>query len=109
MADKYDEAIAYLTANPDEIQAAWDGGYYRGEETSVQAACLFNYANSADDLNCGCLTQIRSDPTRHAHTFDLTREIRLDSRIPVCATDITVADLPVFAEWQRRLDKEIGE
>ena len=40
-------------------------------------------------------------------TPELTKAIRKDPRIPKLPKNITVADLPVFAEWQRRLDKEI--
>jgi hypothetical protein len=37
----------------------------------------------------------------------LTKAIRADARIPEGPQWITVNDLPVFAEWQRRLDKEL--
>jgi len=43
----------------------------------------------------------------HAYTDDLTERIRADERIPDDPDRITVAHLPVFAEWQRILDKEL--
>lgn len=37
----------------------------------------------------------------------LTDEIRQDTRIPWNSKNIKVSDLPVFAEWQRRLDWQL--
>jgi len=107
MPDKYDEAIAYLTDNPDQIQKAWNDPLYE------KGGCLF--LNAGKDiiphftprLGCGCLTQIRSG-FYEAETEDLTREIRNDIRIPKHGKDITVDHLPVFAGWRRRIDKELG-
>jgi len=97
MTDKYDEAIAYLTARPDRIYYAWDHPY-------EPMGALFRYAGEG----CGCLTQIRSDPEMRAATPELTAAIRADKRIPLSPKDITVELLPIFAEWQRRIDKELG-
>lgn len=115
--DKYDKAIEYLTANPREIFNAW------GCPNTHVAGCLFMPAGPTtgflkddvwpmrkDGLLCGCLTTIRQNGghfPRLAWTDELTQEILQDTRIPDDCTLITVSDLPVFAEWQRRLDKEI--
>lgn len=39
--------------------------------------------------------------------MELTHAIRSDDRIPENAREITLEHLPVFKEWQERLDKEI--
>lgn len=40
-------------------------------------------------------------------SYRLTHEIQNDQRIPSNPEKITVADLPVFAEWQRKFDQLI--
>lgn len=109
MEDKYDRAIAYLTQHPHEIVKAW------GEPFHHPAGCLFGYvmqANTRESFElarrspCGCLTQVKSG-YRCAQTYALTKAIRADTRIPKWPQWITVDDLPVFAEWQRKLDKEL--
>lgn len=113
MRDKYDEAIAYLTEHPGEIISAWR------EPDKVKGGCLFQYADKSgrgEPGACGCLTMIRDKPDIYGVTLDdeeawceeLTCEIANDERIPYGGEHITVADLLVFAEWQRRLDKELG-
>jgi hypothetical protein len=104
--DKYDKAIAHLVEYPEEIKHAW---LYCD---SHDAGCLFEFSGSGDGSRtesgafCGCLTQVRS--RQHpAYSDYWTAQIRADSRIPLNACDITVETLPVFAEWQRRLDAEI--
>lgn len=101
--DKYDEQIAELTANPGLIEAHWSKGIG-----------LFQFASPYGKgyaLDCGCLTMIRSSCKRYVidtdgnHLDDLSDEIRRDTRIPTDPDDITPAHLPVFAEWQRKLDK----
>jgi hypothetical protein len=92
--DKYDEAIAYLTQHPEEIYDAWNERYLH----------LFDRCGLRS--TCGCLTQVKYEH-KQAQTPALTAAIRADDRIPE-AEKITVDDLPVFAEWQRRLDKELG-
>lgn len=121
MKDKYDEAIEYLTANPHDIFTAWLHPIDSDRDEIKQAHCLFAYvaATRSDKSyeSCGCLTQIRGAGyvavSHGEEVTSLTEEIRRDERIPASAPDgscpaIAVADLPVFAEWQRRLDKELG-
>lgn len=103
--DRYDAAIEYLTDAPEEIIDAWSN------PTTHPAGCLFSYASNsetAEEAFCGCLTQIRNSFAFSAPTAELTEAIRADKRIPYNEEDIKVRNLPVFAEWQRRLDKELN-
>jgi hypothetical protein len=103
--DKYDDAIAYLTNHSHEIQEAWLS------TNSHIAGCLFNFATQTGyykaGCGCGCLTSIRRTEYNSAATPELTKAIRADERIPKRFTDIKLSDLPVFAEWQRRIDIEL--
>lgn len=103
MSDKYEDAIAYLTEHPNEIEDAW------GNPSWHVAGCLFVQCGSfsAGGTRCGCLTQVRRGMYPAANT-KLTNEIRADERIPLDGHEITVEHLPVFAEWQRRLDREFN-
>lgn len=94
--DEYDLHIERLTKDPSLIQEDW--GKCRG---------LFKLAGSPRDdryLRYGCLTMIRRSTNYCAPTSELTEAIRADTRIPSNHADITLAHLPVFAEWQRRID-----
>ena len=125
--DKYDEAVEYLTANPEFIKTAWGTALCDREdldhadglteeqrkETYDKASCLFK--NCGTSFSPGCLTQVAHDGRdirfcRKAETPELTEAIRLDKdRIPEDGDSIEVKDLQVFAEWRRRIDKEIAE
>ena len=96
--DKFDEAVAYLTEHPYEIQLAWD------RPSNHTGGCLFRFCSPNQQDRCGCLTQVRRLDWG-AFTFELTTAIRQDERIPSDVNDIKVEHLPVFAEWQRRLDQ----
>lgn len=105
--DPYDRAIAYLTEHPEEINYHWDDPFKR------IGGVLFRFASPTGtwreyDIRCGCLSTIRrgEDFVYSDHGVDdlTTTEIRFDLRIPANSGDITPADLPVFAEWQRKLD-----
>lgn len=97
--DKYDLAIEFLKQAPATmIGEAWQDPEHH------EAGCLFMWANKS----AGCLTQIR----KHDCYLDgtpLVAEISKDERIPKNWDEITVEILPFFAEWQRRLDRELGE
>jgi hypothetical protein len=102
--DKYDLAVDYLTKNPDKLIKSWEF------PESYPSGCLFAFAGQEplDCYNgCGCLTQVRYG-MYPAETPELTDAIRRDERIPIFPDDIKPSDLPVFAEWQRRLDLELG-
>ncbi len=101
---KYDAAIAYLTAHPEEIHDAW---YH---PLTHVAGCLFqwcckNVCNAPERI--GCLSMVYAMDKYVAETPDLTATIRSDDRIQGDSEKIGVVDLPVFAEWQRRIDKEL--
>jgi hypothetical protein len=102
--DKYDRAIAYLKKNPENIHEAWINGNRPGHP---HGGCLFQHASKSGyhDAKFGCLTQIRQGGDGAA-TVALTKAILSDHRIPNYApreTDVEI--LPVFAEWQRKIDK----
>jgi hypothetical protein len=124
--DKYDQAIEWLVEHADDetalpgcnvIDLAWDldDAYQTGQ-------CLFQICspsgfavNTPQGMPCGCLTQVvRKENTLDAWTPKLTEAIRADQRIPGSIRDISRlrgdelrTALQPFAEWQRRLDKEI--
>lgn len=92
--DDDDRQIEELTQNPDSINIHW-----------YNARGLFKYAgDNRDSFTIGCLTMIRSNESRTACTPELTAAIRADERLPLHMSDITIAHLPVFAEWQRKID-----
>lgn len=103
--DKYDLAIDYLTEHPDEIYDSWNDGIVTYNNPHPVSSCLFGSTGAL--YACGCLTQVKSGRFP-ANNDELTRAIRADERIPEDAHYITINNLPVFAEWQRRLDKELG-
>ena len=102
--DKYDRAIEYLTAHPEKIPYAWANAPVHEDEADPDIRkvedmrCLF----AATAEGRGCLTQIRCG--LWGPTPEITWGIRADHRIPYDESKITVEDLPVFAEWQRRID-----
>lgn len=123
MNDKYDLAIAYLTEYPEEIYDAWGDpqGYEgRGGELFGYVGPDWTSATVAYDTRgveagtCGCLQQIReakieghdgkSGRNKMAHWPRLWRQIAGDRSLPSDANEITVDDLSVFAEWQRKID-----
>jgi len=127
--DKYDHAIDYLIAHPEDIHDAWasPGAYEgRGGELFGFVAPVWSDSSATaygkDGVRvgtCGCLQQIRAakvDDGMTARSAEgsqvmsywnrLWDAIASDRRLPSDATDITVEDLPVFAEWQREIDQK---
>jgi hypothetical protein len=123
MNDKYDLAIAYLTENPEEIYDAWgdpEGYEGRGGELfgyvgpDWTSATVVYDTRGVEAGRCGCLQQIReakieghdgkSGNYKMAHWPRLWRQIAGDRLLPSDANEITVDDLSVFAEWQRKID-----
>lgn len=97
--DIYDEAVEYLTKHPEKIEEAWN--YTDARVGGI----LFEYTGPG----CGCLTQVKTGSELFkGPTPELEEAIRADPRIPLGVDSITVESLPVFAEWRRRLDKELG-
>lgn len=111
--DCYDAAIAWLEEQGDyaimAIPRAWSSP--SGDE-GHPAESLFFYCHRvgsgtiAFSHGCGCLTQVRRGV--EAQTKSLTLAIRADSRLPDNPDDIRPHHLPIFAEWQRRIDRELG-
>lgn len=89
--DKYDKAMAYLFKHPEKIPLWWSHG-----------RTLFQLVP-----NSGCLTMIRNQRLIRPET-PLEKEIAADTRLPDSPTKITTDHLPIFAEWQRRIDRELG-
>jgi hypothetical protein len=110
MMDKYDHAMAHLGSHPDQIYDAWS------DVNGHPAGCLFAYVSPDGHFDGtpngkarGCLTQIKLDPYRYeAWTDELNCAIAADSRIPASPHSLVLADLPIFAEWQRRIDKALN-
>lgn len=99
--DKYDEAIEYLTAHPEHIQQAWMNPCDR-----ERGGCLFQFVAENGEYGtgwCGCLLTVAALAQPACSEF-LTEAIRADERIPIRQDRITVEHLPIFADWQRRID-----
>ncbi len=66
------------------------------------------FARIAPD--CGCLTQVRDEAEQAGplHDIPLIDELIDDDRIPDRGTEIRHHHLPAFAEWQARLEAELG-
>jgi hypothetical protein len=125
VSDKYDDAIEWLVAHADDESKLGRGICY---DAWVNAAthtvgCLFDFCTPSGrskpmgKLIYGCLTMIRRQPGKYiAWTDYLTREIVTDDRIPKLIDELCDlrgdelrAALQPFAEWQRRLDREIRQ
>jgi hypothetical protein len=120
--DIYDRAIKAITKLPKKEQAVeihkqWTSGSALFK--FVGGTVEFIEGTNGETLQSGCLTMIRNceDGSYYQYVaiinekFDkaLTKEIKEDERIPKRSELITVEDLPVFAEWQRRIDTLITE
>ena len=113
--NKYDAAIEYLLAQPDFDQAVFRAWV---DPNNYPEGCLFSFVTPDKEQRviklqtgryerCGCLTQIHSREGE-ACTPELTMAIRADSRLPDCVEDIRPEHLPIFKEWQERIDRELG-
>lgn len=101
--DKYDREITVLKARPELISSHWQScnGLFAVCGKEIPGQILLDKNGSV----CGCLTEVRSGCP--AQTPELTKAIRADKRIPLRSRDIKAKHLPVFAMWQRRLDRTI--
>jgi hypothetical protein len=112
MCDRYEQDVEYLTANPGLISHAWGS-----PQPGVEGGSLFRFAVNEErpgapyirGRRSGCLTMLRvMDSSYAAETPELEAAIRADKRIPRRTADIRPHHLPIFAAWQRRIDRELG-
>lgn len=103
--DKYDLQIEEIKSSKnisDTIYNQWLHSYGLFKMISPLSCIL-------DGPRPGCLLMISEgyysvlDKNGNRHE-QLTQQIRNDKRIPDSANNITIDNLSVFAEWQRRLD-----
>lgn len=106
MPDRFDAAVAYLTKHPQDIRMAWDGWYVH-PAGDLFRPCSPGRERLADGYPAGCLTQVKNR-TRNAFTPDLTSAICSLANVPFVPGDITPADLPIFAAWQRAMSAYFG-
>lgn len=129
-SDKYDAAIDYLTEHPEMIAEAWGNPEdYEGRGGELFGFVGPDWKNNDNKVRyegqhgtCGCLQQIRAckvndeyDSMEEALRADgamvgsfwprLWAKIANDRNLPHCESDITVEDLPIFADWQREIDE----
>jgi len=122
--DKYDLAIDYLTAHPEDIHDAWQSpGTWKGKGGELFGFVGPDWKSSSNAASsdqgpgtCGCLQQIRkakkdgydgtSGSMKMSYWERLWDKIADDRTLPSDADEITVADLPVFAAWQREIDEK---
>ncbi len=107
MAYSFDYAAqeAYLSRNPHEIVRQWLDNVGLFAFTTKDGVPPTPGAFHGEPM-VGCITQVKS-LSHIAPTPELTAAIRADERIPAMAGDITVDHLPIFREWQERIDREL--
>ena len=108
--DKYARAVEYFQSLNgtfgEEVHDAW------ARPSHHQHGCLFQFASKTGDASfgnsIGCLTMIAAPGGSYvAETDTLTKAIKADTRLPGHYTEIRPEHIPVLAEWQRRLDREL--
>ena len=113
--DRFDKAVDYLTEHPDLIAETWNAALddYTDDLSSEEqeaheiAACLFLECGNKGFPATGCLTQVCHERLG-AGTDELTELIRADKKIPRNGEAIKVGDLQLFADWQRRIKRELA-
>ena len=80
-----------------------------GDAEPLFSFCTPTGNSTAPGTECcfGCLTTVHNG-AHFAWTPAITQSIRDDERLPNYDDQIEPHHLPIFAEWQRRLDKELG-
>jgi len=118
IVDKYDVAIRNLQAFSGEefdvaVLSAWSSPATDDNGCLFKFGTVSGYAYGKENPDLpegrvyGCLTMIRGEGGYVAQTEILTKAIVADDRIPDDAAKVTKDSLPVFAEWQRRFDREL--
>lgn len=113
--DIYERHLANLMAidNEEDFQAQVMSDWDFNEPLFRRAGPSEYTQDLNDQFVCGCLTQIRMNPSRYAATADgrtvhpITQQIVADERIPKSPDEIRRADLPIFLEWQHILNEEL--
>lgn len=99
--DRYDQEIERVSRGLSEGRNPLSFWTFGEQHSPLFDGC------SVDRRSCFCLTAVRNIGVG-AETRELSDAIRSDKRIPDDERLIRSEHLPVFAEWQRRLDKELG-
>lgn len=110
MPDYYDRAVAYLQSRPrDELLATWGAPFRYPGGLLFQFCTPTGHAVSVNGVGVfhGCPTMVAAG-TLPAWTASLTQAIRADRRMTAESHRMQHHHLPVLAEWQRRIDKELG-
>lgn len=112
--DLYDIAIDYFKANPSRISDVWDDPKSHSSGVLFQSVTPSGYSEeNPDGFFCGDLCEIRSFMA-HAWTEELEEQINSDPRLPKLWANndfvpkITIENLQVFAEWQRKIDEALN-
>lgn len=112
--DVYSKALKYFKENPSRIPEVWDDPKSHWSGVLFQSVTPDGYGQQNENgLFCGDLCEIRS-LMASAWTLELQEEIMNDHRIPKLYASngylpkLTIEILEVFAEWQRKIDIEIG-
>lgn len=95
----YQQAVEFLTKNPNYISQAWSEPFSPG-------GCLFHLVSTSRvSIKYGCLTQIKAGYAESS-SYELTKSIRNDKRLPMSWSGIyyNPDTLFVFAQWQRFID-----
>ena len=98
--DVYDAEVERCSGPEIRLSTEW------GHPLSLFSECSPRRWDAATE--CGCLTQVHSR-SQKACTVALTDAIRADSRIPDWPREMEPHHLATFAEWQRRMDREIPD
>lgn len=102
--DAYDKAVAHLTKHPGDIYESWNQANYTG--VAFPSHILFQ---RCVEPGYECLTQWKDGGYGGGPTMaPLMDELMADDRIPRQGHHIQVANLPAFAEWNRKLDAHFG-
>jgi hypothetical protein len=111
--DIYDLEIERLTADPGQIRNAWLFGTPLFKFVTLDGSNVITSASGKKlvDFSIGCLITIRHESGDRAVIHpsindQLTDLIKGDNRIPdVDVTMLSVEHLPLFAAWQRKIDR----
>jgi predicted alpha/beta hydrolase family esterase len=110
----YDAQIRRLTEDPSLIEEEWVDALGLFQFCSPDGQKCNRYLGRDVAHSCGCLTMVHEWDSVYRRRDGamvpdeaLTAAVRNDDRIPTGLDGITIESLPVFKEWQERLDREI--